>query len=123
MTCTYQFLALERIGEVICARLKDPHVEDDDMENLGAELTRLIEDEKARKIVVSLGPEEPDCLISIFLAKLINLQRRLDTLGGALALAEVSDHTRNIFSAAGIEKLFLFYPNPALAAQALHSPG
>lgn len=119
----YQFIALQRDGDVLCVRLKNPRVEDHHMEDLGAELSRLIDDENGRKIVVSLGPEEPDCLISVFLAKLISLQRRLDVVGGTLVLAHVSDHTRDLFRAAGIEKLFYFYPDQQSAAEALHAPG
>ena len=59
----------------------------------------------------------------MFLAKLISLQRRLQALDGELVLAHISDHTRGIFLAAGIEKLFHFYPDEKSAAQALHAPG
>jgi anti-anti-sigma regulatory factor len=58
-------------------------------------------------------------LISVFLAKLISLQRRLERLKGGLALAHVSDHTRGIFRAAGIEKLFHIYPDAPAAVSAL----
>ena len=92
------------------------------MEDLGAELGRLISEENCRKMALLLGPEEPECLISVFLAKMINLQRRLESLGGAFALAEVSDYTRNIFRVAGIERFFHFYADQAAAVQALRKP-
>ena len=115
----YHFIVFELIGDVFCVRLKKPRVEDHQMEDLGAELARLIDEENCRKMVLNLGPEEPECLISIFLAKLINLQRRLDGMSGALTLANASDYTRNIFSIAGIEKFFHFYPDQQSAVQAL----
>ena len=121
MKGSYEFLAFERSGDVLCARLKSPHVEDKDMEDLGAEMGRLLDDEKAYKIVFCLGPEDPDCLISVFLAKLISLQRRLERTKGALALAHVSEHTRGIFRAAGIEKLFHIYPDAQAASAALQA--
>lgn len=123
MPHTYQFISFERTGDVVCVRLRSPRVEDQQMEDLGAELNRIIDEEKAHKVVVSLGPEEPDCLISVFLAKLISLKRRLDANRGVLALAHVSEHTRSIFRAAAIEKLFHFYPDQASAVQALQAPG
>lgn len=123
MQNSYKFIAFQKNGDVLCARLQSPRVDDQHMEDLGAELARLIDEEMGRKIVICLGPEEPDCLISVFLAKLISLQRRLDALGGALALAHVSAHTRGIFRAAGIERLFHFYPDEQSATQALHAPG
>src|SRR5260370_33814127 len=97
MSRAYDYIAFERVGEAICARLQRPQVEDHQMDDLGAELARLIDEENCRKLVLILGPEEPDCLISVFLAKMITLQRRLEGLGGAFARAQVSEHTRNIF--------------------------
>ena len=121
MRRSYQFITFEKDGDVFCARLKQPRIEDNQMEDLGAELAHLIEEEHARKIVLCLGPEEPECLISVFLAKLISLQRRLDVMKGAFVLAQVSEHTRGIFRAAGIEKFFHFYPDSQAAIQALHA--
>ncbi len=114
-----KFLAVERHGSVFCVHLAQMRIEDHQMEDLGAEVTRLIDEENARKIVFNLGPGDPDCLISVFLAKLISLQRRLDALGGVLALAHLSPDTREIFRIAGIEKFFRFYPDQQAALQAL----
>ena len=115
----YQFIAFERDGDVFCVRLLNVRIDDDQLEDLGAELARLIDEENCRKMVVSLGPEEPECLMSVFLAKLLGLQRRLKGLGGVLALAHVSDYTRGIFRSVGIEKFLQFYPDRAAAVQAL----
>jgi anti-anti-sigma factor len=119
MKTPQKFLAVERNGSVFCVRLLQTRIEDHQMEELGAEVTRLIDEENARKIVFNLGPDDPDCLISVFLAKLINLQRRLNALGGTLALAHLSPDTREIFRIAGIEKFFRFYPDQQAALQAL----
>ena len=89
------------------------------MDDLSAELGRLLDEENCQKMVLNLGPDEPDCLISIFLAQLINLHRRLAAVNGALTLAHASDHTRNIFRIAGIEKFFDFYPDEQSALRAL----
>jgi anti-sigma B factor antagonist len=118
----YQFIAFKLVGDVYCVRLQKPRVEDHQMDDLGAELARLIDEENCRKMVLNLGPEEPECLISIFLAKLINLHRRLEAMNGALTLAQASDYTRNIFRIAGIEKFFDFYPDEQSALQALTAP-
>ena len=113
MARPYEFFAIERVGEAICARLQRPRIEDHQMEDFGAELARLVDEENCRKLVLHLGPGELECLKSMLLAKLIKLQRRLDTLGGALALTEVGEETRGIFKVAGIEKYFHFYPDRA----------
>src|SRR5260370_39858766 len=122
MSRAYDYIAFERVGEAICARLQRPKVEDHQMEDLGAELARLIDEENCRKMVLNLGPEDSECLLSVFLAKLINLQRRLEGMSGALTLANASEYTRNIFRIAGIEKFFRFYPDQQSAVQALSEP-
>lgn len=115
----FHFIEFDLVGDVFCVRLQKPRIEDHQMDDLGAELARLLDEENCRKMVLILGPDEPECLISIFLAKLINLQRRLEGNSGALTLAHASDYTRNIFSIAGIEKYFHFYPDQQSAIQAL----
>ena len=118
----YQFIAFERNGDIFCVRLRTTRMEDHQLDDLGAELARLIDEENCRKMVLNLGPEEPECLISVFLAKLINLQRRFEDMNGALALAHASADTRNIFRIAGIEKFFQFFPDEHSALQALYLP-
>jgi len=118
----YQFIAYVQKDDVFCVRLQGPHVADHELDNLGAELGRLIDEENCRWMILHLGPEEPECLLSVLLAKLINLQRRLESLGGDLCLAQVSEFTRNIFRAAGIEKLFHFYADEAAAIHAITTP-
>jgi anti-sigma B factor antagonist len=83
-------------------------------------LVKLVDEEKIRKLVVCLGPAEPDCLISVFLAKLISLKRRLEAMGGTLVLAQVSEHTRGVFRAAGIEPMFRFYADEQTAVKSFH---
>ena len=39
----FQFITVERISDVFCVRLKSVRVEDDQMEDLGAELASLID--------------------------------------------------------------------------------
>jgi hypothetical protein len=118
----FQFIEFEIVGDVFCVRLRKPRIEDHQLDDLGAELARLLDEENCRKMVLNLGPEEPQCLISVFLAKLINLQRRLDGMSGALTFAHASDYTRNIFRIAGIEKFFHFYPDQQSAVQSLGPP-
>src|SRR5437764_4731079 len=98
----YQFIKWDLTGDVFCVRFQKARIPDHQLDDLGAELARLLDEENCRKMVLNLGPDEPDCLISVFLAKLINLQRRLEGMNGALTLAQASDYTRNIFRIAGI---------------------
>lgn len=119
MKPSHPLLDVERKGNVFCVRLLHTRIEDEQIEDLGAELGRLIDEENARKVVFNLGPGDLDCLISVFLAKLVALERRLRDHGGALALAHLSPDTREVFRIAGIEKFFHFYPDQQSAVQAL----
>ena len=119
MPRSYQYLAIERDDDIFCVQMQRTHVEDQQMEDLSTEFARLLDEENCRKMVLVLGPEDPECLISVFLAKLINLQRKLESLGGSLALAGLSESTQTVFHAAGIQRFFHFYPDVAAAVKAL----
>ena len=54
-----------------------------------------------------------------FLAKLVNLQRRLDSVGGHMALVDVSPNTQDVFRATGLERYFKFFPDMDSATQSL----
>ncbi len=72
-----------------------------------------------RHLILNLGPDEPECLYSVFLAKLISLKKRLDRDGGALALASLTPHAQSVFQAAGVDKFFDTYADQAEATKAL----
>jgi len=122
MTPAYQYLAIEREGDIFCVQLQRTHGEDADMEELGAEFGRLLDEENCRKLALILGPEDPECLVSLFLAKLINLQRRLNAAGGQLVLVNLTPEAQSIFQAAGIERFFRFLPDRTSALAALREP-
>jgi len=109
---------LEQDG-VFCARVKHQQLKEEDLEELSSELARLVDESGCRRMVHWLGPGDLECLYSVFLAKLINLQRRLEQVGGRLALAETSPNTHDVFRATGLEKYFKFYPDQSSAVQSL----
>src|SRR5437588_4669861 len=115
----FKQIEFERQADVYCVRLVHAQLDENGLEELSAEVARLIDENGCRKMVLSLGPEDPLCLYSVFLAKLVNLQRRLGSAGGALALAGLSDNTQRIFQVAGLHKFFSFYPNAGEAVAAL----
>lgn len=119
MPRTYEQIKVEQQGSVYCVRLQHARLDDDRLEELGAELSRLVDEEGCRKMVLNLGPNEIECLYSLLLAKLIHLQRRLDGSGGGLALAHVTPYMRELFRVTNLDKLFRFYPDQATAVQAL----
>lgn len=115
----YQYISVEQYPPLVCVRLKQVTFSDAEMEALSAEIARLVDEEGCRKLVLALGPHEPQCLYSVFLAKLINLQKRLEGDGGALALAHVNPTALAFFQAAGLDRYFRFYADVDAAFAAL----
>jgi anti-anti-sigma factor len=104
---------------IFCVRVKHQKLQEEDLEELSSELARLVDEAGCRRLVLCLGPGDLECLYSVFLAKLINLQRRLEQVGGRMALAETSPNTHDVFRATGLEKYFKFYPDQSSAVQSL----
>ena len=115
----YRFIVVEQQDGIVCVRLRQLLLNDQELEELGAEIARLVDEHGCRKLVLSLGPDEPQCLYSVFLAKLVNLQKRLENDGGMLALAELSPAAKAIFHAAGLDKFFRLFPDAATARATL----
>jgi hypothetical protein len=67
-------------------------------------------------MVLSLGPESPQVLFSVFLAKLVMIRRRLLESGGApLKLCDTTADVHGVFEACQLNNLFDFYPDRASA--------
>jgi anti-anti-sigma factor len=114
----YRHIDVERHGDVFCVWLQHNQLDETALHETGEELKRLIEAEGCRKMILSLGPEDLECLYSIFLAKLVSLQRRLREHGGALKIADASSFTIGIFEACRLQDLFDFAPDRATAIAA-----
>ena len=69
--------------------------------------------------MLSLGPKPPECLYSVFLAKLCWAQRVLGEEGGVLVLCEVDPMVRSIFEACRLDEQFRFAENFDQAVSAI----
>ncbi len=107
----YAHLDVQRHGDVFCVRLRQSRLDEDGLYAMCAELISLLEDEGCRKMVLNLGPPEPEFLYSIFLAKMVSLQRRLRAVDGSLKLAGAGPNTLRIFEACRLQSLFDFVPD------------
>jgi hypothetical protein len=114
----YRHIEVERIGDVFCIRLRNPTIDETGLYELSDDLNHLLGNDGCRKLVFSLGPEGPQCLYSVFLAKLVALQRRLRAADGGLKLCEVGPETRRIFDACHLTSLFTFVADKAAAVAA-----
>jgi len=115
----YRQIEVERQGDVFCVRLRQRNMSEEDLHQFSDELNDLVERQGCRKLVLNLGPQGPLCLYSIFLAKLVSLQRRLSQAGGGLQLAHVGPDIYKIFEACRLQTLFSFAPDQSSAIAAL----
>jgi anti-anti-sigma factor len=111
MTRLHQHLDIDQRGNVCCVRLCHTRLDEPMIYELAGELRDLVESDVCTKIALSLGPDAPDCMYSIFLAKLITLQRLLRERQGELVLCHAQPMVRDIFRACGLDQLFEFVPD------------
>ena len=121
MSRQYRYISVDRKGDAFCVRLRKFRLEEHEIYALTEELLGLISDEGCRKLALSLGPQEPQCLYSVFLAKLITVRRRLMENGGALVLCEASPAVLDVFAACQLQDYFVFTPDMASAVDTLRA--
>jgi anti-anti-sigma factor len=119
MTRQYRHVLVNRHGEIVHVRLRKAELEETEIYGLSEELLSLISEQSCRKMALSLGPKEPRCLYSVFLAKLITVRRRLLESGGALVLCDVSPAVLDVFGACQLKDYFDFAPDLASALEKL----
>jgi hypothetical protein len=108
MTNGWRHIDLETRGDLHCARLRHTRFEEKEIDELASEIVAAGTQEGCRTIAVSLGPNPPDCLYSVFLGKLISMQRRLNEKGRHLVLCEAGPEVLSIFAACKLMDLFTF---------------
>jgi hypothetical protein len=115
MSRPYRFIVLDHKDDIVCVRLKRPQLDEEEVNELGNELARLIEEDGCLKLLFSLGPEPPQVIYSVFMAKLLMVRRLLLERGGTLKLCDVSLAVRGVFEALRLTEYFHFYPDQGAA--------
>jgi hypothetical protein len=108
MTRTYRLITFERRGDACCARLRSFRLEEAAIHQLAEELLDVAKQEGCSKLALSFGQGTPQCLYSVFLAKIVTVQRHLRQQGGELVLCEVTPEVRSVFEACHLDKQFRF---------------
>jgi hypothetical protein len=107
----YRHITVERRGDVFCVRLRRARLAEAELYRFADEVVELIAREGCQQLALSLGPEPPDCMYSVFLAKLIMIQRRLREQDGEMVLCEVPSVVMPIFEASKLATQFHFVPD------------
>ena len=115
MPASYPHIVVERYGSVACVRLARPRLDESEIYELSQEVLRLGREDGCPRIALSLGPRTPECLYSVFLARLISPERRLREAGGGLKLCECTPEVLDILEACVLRDRFDIVTSPAVA--------
>src|SRR5215468_3588776 len=105
---SFRLICVDRHEDACYVRLKNTRLEEAEIHQVGNELIDLCETQGCRKLALSLGPEPPSCLYSVFLAKLVAVRNTLRRLGGQLVLCEVGPIAFHVFEACKLDDEFEF---------------
>jgi hypothetical protein len=115
----YRHISVSRQQEVLCVRLRHARLEENEIHQLGDEILGLCQEPGCR-LALSLGPDAPYCLYSVFLAKLVALRNALLRIGGRMVLCDVGANTYGAFEACQLHKEFTFVRDFAAALAHFH---
>ena len=119
----YRHIKVETRGGIFCVCLHNPCMDENAIFQLGEELVALAKQDGCRKLALSLGPVPPDCLYSVFLAKLVMVQRVHNENGGEMVLCDVSPPVKSTFEATQLDRWFTFVPDFDAAVGRWCGPG
>jgi anti-anti-sigma regulatory factor len=118
MARPFRHTVVDQKNDIYFVRLRRTRMGETDILEMADELMHVIE-QGCRKMVLSLGPGEVECLYSVFLAKLVMVQRHLAEQDGKLKLCDASPQTLEVFEACRLKEYFDFVPDQAAAVAAL----
>ncbi len=98
-------LDVSDVGDVTIVRFRDRRITDGrGIEEIGQELSRVMETGDRKKLIVSLA--SVDIMSSAALGKLITLNKKAAACGGALKLSDVNAHISLVLSVTRLDRLF-----------------
>jgi len=119
MESSYRHIDVTVDQDVFCVHLKQPRLEEHEVEEFGKELVSVVKGRGSRKMVFCFGPNSPQVLYSVFLAKLVVAHHHLQELKGCLILCEANEDIMGVFRACKLDSYFEFAPNRATAVATL----
>ena len=117
-------LLTHQMRDVTVINLNESSIVDgQQVEELGAELTKLIDARACKKVVIDFT--QVKFLSSSALGILIRLQKQTREIKGSISLCGLKKELRQVFKITSLDKLFSFYENEeeALAAYGVTTAG
>ena len=101
----YQRLLVSEVGDVTLVRFRDQKILDDlNIQELGRELSRLVEIENRKKLLLNFSAVE--FLSSAALGKLITLDKKVKAAEGTLKLCNIQSEIYEVFAITKLNRLF-----------------
>jgi len=101
----YRRLDVSEVGDVTVVRFRDPKIiEDLNIQELGSEMFRLVEEEQRRKLLLNFSGV--DFLSSAALGKLITLDKKVKSHAGQLKLSNIRPEIFEVFQITKLTRLF-----------------
>jgi anti-anti-sigma factor len=116
----YQQIEVEQHGPVTVVGIRHRRLEEPEVHALGNELSDLIQKPSSQWLVLDLGPGILECLYSVFLAKLVMVQRNVQDRHGELILCGAPPEVISVFEACMLKDYFEFATDRATAIAALN---
>ena len=100
-------LEVENIGDVTVVNFVDRKIQDEqNIQDIGAQLFSLVDEDGRKKILLNFSNVE--YLSSAALGKFINLNKKLQGVGGNLILCNLAPVVYEVFELAGLDRFFKF---------------
>ena len=113
----YRRLEVTEVGDVTVVRFRDQKILDDlNIQELGRELSRLVEVENREKLLLNFSAVE--FLSSAALGKLITLDKKVKATEGTLKLCHIQPEIYEVFAITRLNRLFDIKENEADALAA-----
>jgi anti-anti-sigma factor len=111
-------MQVDRHGDVCCVRLLKSQMEELEVHELADDILDLIDTHACRKLVIDFSSSAPQCLYSVFLAKLVTIRRHVLERGGVLKLCDATPEVLSVFDACQLRQFFEFHPSAEAALEA-----
>lgn len=101
----YRRLDVNEVGDVTVVRFRDQKIiEDINIQELGQELFRLVEEDHREKILLNFS--SVDFLSSAALGKLITLDKKVKAHGGVMKLSNIRPEIYEVFAITKLNRVF-----------------
>jgi anti-sigma B factor antagonist len=113
----YRWMTVEPVGNVTVVRITLAEIWDEKTaEQIGQQLVDLVVKQGCRQLILNFS--QVRMMTSTMLAKLLGLRKRMDAVGGRLALCETHPELHEVLDTLRLPQLFSIYEEEG---QALHA--